>query len=266
MTGAPADEPRTRADDRGMHGETVHGRPPSDRPPPTGRRAVARAGALLVLLFVLLVAVWAGLGLLLTGPFADTLGAADQAAARWLVEHRSPALDGWTHVGSLLAETWVKIIVTAAIAAGMFVAWRSWREPFLVCGSLLLEAAVFVTVTYIVGRPRPDVPALEDVSVGTSFPSGHAAAAAAYAAVAIVIFERTRNRVIRAATVALAVATPLIVGVSRMYRGVHYLTDVVGGIALGVACVAGVYLVVRLCFDHRIRAVGARPEPPQVRR
>ncbi len=266
MTGASADEPRTRADDRDAHGETAHGRPPSERRTPIGRRDLARAAALLVLLFVLLTAVWAGLGLLLTGPLADTLGAADREAARWLVEHRSPALDGWTHVGSLLAETWVKIIVTAAIAAGMFVAWRSWREPFLVCCSLLLEAAVFVTVTYIVSRPRPDVPTLEDVSVGTSFPSGHAAAAAAYAAVAIVIFERTRNRGIRAATVALAVVTPLVVGVSRMYRGVHYLTDVIGGICLGIACVAGVYLVVRLCFDHRSHAGGARPEPPQVRR
>ena len=265
MTGASADDPRTRADDRGGHGEAAHRRPPSGGRTRISRRALVRAAAMLALLFVLLTAVWACLGVLVTGPLADTLGAADREAARWLVERRTPALDGWTHVGSLLAETWIKIIVTIAIAAGMLVAWRSWREPFLVCCSLLLEAAVFVTVTYIVSRPRPDVPTLEDVSVGTSFPSGHAAAAAAYAAVAIVIFERTRNRGIRAATIALAVAIPLVVGVSRMYRGVHYLTDVVAGIGLGVACVAGVYLVVRTCFDQPGHAVGARHEPRRVR-
>ena len=39
------------------------------------------------------------------------------------------------------------------------------------------------------------------------------------------------------------VAVPIIVGISRMYRGVHYLTDVIGGITLGAACVLTVYLI-----------------------
>jgi hypothetical protein len=47
----------------------------------------------------------------------------------------------------------------------MPIAWRSWREPFLVCFSLILEAAVFITVTGIVGRPHPDVAQLDQVSV-----------------------------------------------------------------------------------------------------
>lgn len=102
---------------------------------------------------------------------------------------------------------------------------------------------MFITVTWLVARPRPDVPALDEVSVGTSFPSGHAAAAAAYGAIAIVIFEHTRSTWIRTITVALVVAVPVIVGFSRMYRGVHYLTDVIGGIALGAICVLAVYLV-----------------------
>ena len=135
------------------------------------------------------------------------------------------------------ADTGVKIIVTAIIAVVMFIVWRSWREPFLICFALILEASVFITVTAIVGRPRPGChpPSMRCPS-DTSFPSGHAAAAAAYCAIAIVIFEHTRNLWIRTITVILAVAVPLIVGISRMYRGVHYLTDVIAGIALGVRC------------------------------
>jgi len=221
------------------------------------------------LAYLALTAVWAGLGLLLTGPLAGTwVGPLDRDVAGWLVGRRTPLLDGWSQVGSMLAETMVKVIVTAVIAVVMLLVWRSWREPFLVGVALIMEAAVFITVTTLVARPRPDVPALEEVSVGTSFPSGHAAAAAAYGAVTIVIFERTRNVWVRTITIALVVAVPVIVGISRMYRGVHYLTDVIGGIMLGAACVLTVYLIAPPAGPRHRRAGRAAdvPDPQPVDR
>jgi membrane-associated phospholipid phosphatase len=213
------------------------------------------AAVLLVIAYLGLTALWAGLGFLVTKPLADTwVGAMDQTVATGLVEQRTSTLDAWSRVGTMLADTRVKIIVTAVLASAMFLAWRSWREPLLICCALILEAAVFITVTGLVGRPRPDVAALDEVSVGTSFPSGHAAAAAAYSAIAIVIFERTRNRWIRAITVLTAVAVPLIVGIGRMYRGVHYLTDVIAGTALGVACVVATYVILRCLLVRGSRA------------
>jgi membrane-associated phospholipid phosphatase len=109
---------------------------------------------------------------------------------------------------------------------------------------------------------RPARPGVRD----TSFPSGHAAAAAAYSAIAIVIFERTRNRWAHTFTVLVAVGLPVIVGICRMYRGVHYLTDVIAGIPLGVACVVAVYVVVRRCFqrpgsDRHRSTPGQSPRP-----
>jgi undecaprenyl-diphosphatase len=206
---------------------------------------------LLVIGYLGLTAIWAGLGVLLTGPLADSwVGTVDQDVAGWLVARRTPELDDWSRIGTMLAETRVKIIATAVIAVIMLVGWRSWREPLLICLALVLEAAVFITVTGIVGRPRPGVAALDQVSVDTSFPSGHAAAAAAYCAIAIVIFQRTRNGWVRVISVVLAVAVPVIVGICRMYRGVHYLTDVTAGIVLGLACVVAVYAIVRRCLQR----------------
>ncbi len=210
------------------------------------RRGLVFAAVLLLSAYLGLTAIWAGLGLLVTGPLADSwMGTVDQDVTGWLVANRTPVLDDWSRLGTMPADTRVKIIATAIIAAVMLIGWRSWREPFLVCFALILEAAVFITVTGIVGRPRPDVAQLDQVSVDTSFPSGHAAAAAAYCAIAIVIFERTRNRWLRTITVLVAVGLPVIVGICRMYRGVHYLTDVIAGIALGVACVVAVYAIIR---------------------
>ena len=76
--------------------------------------AVRRAGVLLLLAFVGLTAVWAGLGLLLTGPLAGgRLTTVDQDVARWFVGHRTPALDVWSGYGAMPAETMVKVVVTA---------------------------------------------------------------------------------------------------------------------------------------------------------
>jgi membrane-associated phospholipid phosphatase len=249
MTSMPSKDPTARARDRtgvAVPRDRRSLRCP-DRPATQfSRRGLTSAAVLLVIAYLGLTALWAGLGFLVTGPLADTwVGTMDQTVATGLVEQRTPTLDAWSRAGTMLADTRVKIIVTAVLAAAMFLAWRSWREPLLICCALILEAAVFITVTGLVGRPRPDVAALDDVSVGTSFPSGHAAAAAAYSAIAVVIFERTRNRWIRAITVLTAIAVPLIVGIGRMYRGVHYLTDVIAGIPLGVVCVAATYVLLR---------------------
>jgi undecaprenyl-diphosphatase len=224
------------------------------------------AAALLLIAYLGLTAIWAGLGLLVTGPLADSwVSTIDQDVSGWVAANRTPVLDDWSRIGTMPADTRVKIIATAIIAAVMLIGWRSWREPLLIAVALSLEAAVFITVTGIVGRPRPDVDQLDQVSVGTSFPSGHAAAAAAYCAIAIVIFQRTRNRWVRAIAVLIAVGLPVIVGICRMYRGVHYLTDVIAGIALGVACVIAVYAIIRRCLpapgSEARSAPGQSPRP-----
>jgi len=189
--------------------------------------------------YVALVGVWTAIGFLLTGPLDHTVVVrSDRHVAAWFAGHRTTNLNTMTVWGSGLAETLVKIAVTAVLALLMYLAWRRWVEPLLLALSLILEAATFITVTWIVGRPRPDVVRLEGSPVGSSFPSGHVAAAAAYGAIAVIVFWHTRNRVARALTVVLTVAVPVIVGLSRMYRGMHFLSDVIAGMILGAVSVA----------------------------
>ncbi len=222
-------------------------------------RGVGPTAAELLVGYVVLTGLWVGLGLLLTGPFGSgALVDFDQDVATWFVDQRTPTLDTWANFGAMLADTLVKIIVTAVIAVIMFALWRSLREPLMVALALVLEASVFITTTWIVGRNRPDVERLEESPVGSSFPSGHVAAAAAYAAVAIVIFERTRNVWIRGVTVVVVVALPIVVGIARMYQGMHFFTDVVAGVILGAASVIVVYLIFRPGRDQRIASTTQR--------
>jgi undecaprenyl-diphosphatase len=186
-----------------------------------------------------LTVVWIGLGALLTGPLAGgVIVRADERVAHWMVAQRTPT---WNHItvwGSLLAETTTKVAVTALLALVFLWLWRRWFEPVFLVVSLAIEASAFIVVTAVVGRHRPDVPRLDGSPVGSSFPSGHTAAAAAYAAIAVIVFWHTRNRWARVAVVIVTAVVPVIVGLSRMYRGMHFLSDTLAGAVLGFAAVA----------------------------
>jgi membrane-associated phospholipid phosphatase len=197
-------------------------------------------------LYAAFTAVWATVGWLLTHPLKKSwIVHNDESISRWFVGHRTPRLNSLTFIGSMLADTFVKIAVTALVAIAMLVVWKRWLEPLLVAVSLVLEALTFITVTALVGRPRPDVPHLDTSAVGTSYPSGHTAAAVVYSAIVVVIFWHTRRRWIRVLAVVVAVVLPVLVGLSRLYRGMHFFTDVVFGALLGGAAVVATMIVLR---------------------
>ncbi len=199
-----------------------------------------------------LVAVWFTLGKIVVNSSAIT--ALDQSVADWFVDQRTPDLDTASEWGSGLADTFVKIGVTALMAIAMRLAWKRWREPLMMVVPLVLEAAAFITVTYLIARPRPE-DGLESSPVNSSFPSGHVAAAAAYSALVIIVFWHTRKMWIRALVIVVSVVVPVVVALSRMYRGMHFLSDVIAGAALGVAAVALSWWMIRRAVH---RTEGAR--------
>jgi undecaprenyl-diphosphatase len=147
---------------------------------------------------------------------------------------RRVARDLW---GAFIANTPVKIALSLVVAGLVTWRFRRWHEALMVAVPLIFEATAFVVISFIVGRPRPPVERLLDSPVDTSFPSGHVAAATVYAAFAVIVFWHTRAVWARAIVAVVVVAAPLVVGWARMYQGMHYLTDVTAGIALGVTSV-----------------------------
>lgn len=176
-------------------------------------------------------------GWLITGPFDDNpIVRADDRVQDWFVASRTALWTDLTWWGSMLADTFVKIAATAIIAGVLLAVWKRWFEPAVLAISLILEASAFISITFLVGRPRPDDP-LEASPVDSSFPSGHTAAAMAYGALAVIVFWHTRKWWARTAIVVVTAVVPIIAGVSRMYRGMHHLSDVVAGLLLGALSV-----------------------------
>jgi membrane-associated phospholipid phosphatase len=189
-------------------------------------------------LIVPVIAIAAGmvlLGLLVTHVLAQSwVGSADLSADRDLAAHRTGALVTATAVFTRLASTPVVIALTGLAAVAFRLAYHRWREAAFVVCAVAGETLIFLLTTLLVHRDRPPVTHLDAAPPTSDFPSGHTAASVClWGAVAAVILLRHRRPLLRAAVVAVAVLMPLLVGTSRIYRGMHFPTDVLAGLLLG---------------------------------
>lgn len=201
---------------------------------PLGRTQWVQLGIALVAV----ITAFSFVGYLYTDVFApNVVTELDVEIAESLADDRSEAENDRAHWGAFLADTPVKIGASVLIAAAMLWVWRRWHEVVFMGLTLIFEATAFIITTWIVGRPRPDVERLLESPVNTSFPSGHVAAATVYAALAIIVFWHTRSTVARGVASLLAVMIPLIVGWARLHQGMHFFSDVVAGVVLGIVSV-----------------------------
>jgi membrane-associated phospholipid phosphatase len=199
---------------------------------------------------ILLVGVLVGL-LLAKVASHGAVGRADTQVDRWFAAHRTNDLNRTTHYVGHAAETPTIAALAVLTVAGAALAWRRWREPMLVAVAVAGEVGIFLVVTMLVDRQRPPVAHLDEAPPTSSFPSGHTAATIAlWGALAVLASERARSAVVRGLFLTLAVVLPLLVASSRMYRGMHFLTDVLGGVLLGTLWLLATVRGIRLGVAH----------------
>jgi len=224
-----------------------------------GRPAIA-AGAALVGGYVTVTAGMLVLGLIMVKALMDHgVGTFDSAITDWLVARRS---DGWndvTRYATYLANT-EPVVAIAAVVTAVLLILRRWREAIFLVSALVIEITAFLSVNYLVDRPRPDVERLNATPSTGSFPSGHAAASLVlWVAIALIVAVLTTSVVARIVAW-LPVATLVwIVPLARVYRGMHHSTDVLVGLLLGVAALVVGILVARTWAAAVARRHGGAP-------
>ena len=210
-------------------------------------RSIARDVAWLLIPAACLVAVMVGLGYLVTEVLPSTaIGKWDAEVPRRLVEYRQQDGVSESKLITSLSET-PTIVALTALAAAVF-RWKfgRWRESLVVIYAVVGETGIFMATTLLIDRPRPNVPKLDAAPPTSSFPSGHTAAAVCfYGAIAAIIIWHTRHRWIKVVAVVVCAAVPLTIGGSRVYRGMHYPTDVLVGGLLGAIWLTVVLVYVR---------------------
>lgn len=184
----------------------------------------------------------------------------DQAVLDWMVDHRT---DAWTAVmkavttlGNTVTLT-VIVVAVSAVLAGL----RQWRLAALVGFGSLAAGAVMVGLKNLFERERPPLPdRLLELST-YSFPSGHAmSSTVVYGLIAVAMYQCSGW--VRAHRWVLAAAPLLVgaIGITRIYLGVHWMTDVLAGWAFGAIYVAVLsWLVLR---KVPAEPPGSRAAPP----
>ena len=190
-------------------------------------------------------------GVLVHTPLGDGIEEADVEASQWFEAERTVELTEFSEAASDFGGT-VPVIATVAVLSVLFALWfKRWRESATLISALGLEALVFVTVSTLIGRSRPPIEQLDVSPPTASFPSGHTGAAAAlYLTLAVFVWWRTENVIARAGAALAAVALPLSVAISRNYRGMHFVSDVVVGLLLGAAAAIAAIKIVEMASER----------------
>lgn len=191
---------------------------------------------LLVAAAIVVLAVWFIIGETLTRVLGDDwVGRTDRSLSRWFARTRTGELNTVTQIVTYLSETITVTIVGSIVFVAARIVWKRWREPLFLLAAVTGEVVIFLGLTLLVDRNRPKVDHLDIAPPTSSFPSGHTAAAVVlYGALFIIASDRVRSATVVKLAAAGAVLIPIIVGVSRLYRGMHFPTDVLAGAALGV--------------------------------
>lgn len=161
---------------------------------------------------------------------------------------RTPAADTaitlFTDLGSAQVLPWLVAVVTIALA----LRWRQWTPVVLMSAAVTGSVLMTVAGKSAVGRTRPAlVDAVPPYESSASFPSGHALNAVVVAGVvAYLLVRRQRRAWARATTLGAAGSFAFTMGMSRVYLGHHWLTDVLVAWTLGLAWLTVVVVVHRL--------------------
>jgi undecaprenyl-diphosphatase len=213
-------EPEARADLKPAQPESSAGSPV---------RQYGRTAAAVVVAWVLIVGIIVGLGELITKDGnGNVLG--DRTIPHWFAAHRTSGWTQWSLIFTTLGATQAILIVALATCVVFLAITRRWRPVVFVAVLMFGELATFLVAAAVVKRPRPDVTQLDQHLPTSAYPSGHEAATCClYIAIAILVIGHARGWW-RWLFLVPAIAMPVLVALSRVYRGEHHPTDLLASL------------------------------------
>ncbi len=211
--------------------------------------------ARMVVVFAVLTGVFTAAGLAVVEWFAPTsLGQSEEDLSIELEEARTPTWNTLADLASIPSDTFVKIGLIAVLALVLPPVFKRWHDWTFLVSVLLLEVSVYGLSSYLVGRPRPPVERLSSAPT-ESFPSGHMAAAVAfYFGVALVISWHNDSTLVRAIAYGFAVVVSVGMFLSRLYLGMHYVSDLIAGIILGALAIFATHRLLEQSLAEKRRA------------
>jgi undecaprenyl-diphosphatase len=169
----------------------------------------------------------------------------DESVIRWFDGLRSPLLNEIMLEVTTLGNALVLVVVVGVASIFLWLTHHRWSVYVLLAG-VLGGQIVNNILKAIFARDRPDIIEWVDSVSSPSFPSGHAMSAfIAYGSVAYIVGRLEPTLRMRVSTWAIAALLIVAIGVSRIYLGVHYPSDVIAGFLAGLAWIGFVAASIR---------------------
>ncbi len=215
-------------------------------------RALTRDRRLVTAAAVTLLAVASAIGLLDGVLEGGDLAAYDPAVSAATLELRSPAMTVVARVLTFLGSAAALVPLTLLLMGGLLLR-RRWSAAVVVLTGMSASLLLTIAVKGLIGRDRPPaVDVLGPQSTGYAFPSGHTLNATVFVGlVAALLLMWLRRPWVRAVAVIGCAVVAVGVGLSRVYLGYHWLTDVMAGWSLGLAVLGTVLMATLLVTRDR---------------
>jgi len=177
----------------------------------------------------------------------------DVAVGEWGQRHASGFTDAVLEAITLFGSPGTVVVMAIALALAETARTHSrWVIPYVfvvVAGNGLITT----TIKHVADRVRPELNPIAE-TLGPSFPSGHSSWAAAFFACAALLLGRGRSRRTRIVLAGLGAGIAVAIAATRVLLGVHWLSDVIAGLALGWAWCAACTIAFARAGAFRLRA------------
>jgi undecaprenyl-diphosphatase len=179
----------------------------------------------------------------------------DASVAQWGADHASSVSERGLTLITQLGETWLVCVLAIVLSVVAFLRQRNRWIPVFLLTVLVGQWLLTNGIKQLLDRVRPTLNPIAE-TLGPSFPSGHTTAAAAFFAAAALVLGRGVRPQGRAVLAGAAAGIAVAVACSRIFLGVHWLTDTIAGLFLGWAWFAAC----SVAFGGRFLRFGAAAE------
>lgn len=160
----------------------------------------------------------------------------DTTVYNWIAKWQSNPMTQIAKIVTMLGSAAVLITIAALALLG-----KDRKLGILISINLIIISIANYTIKWLIQRPRPEESLRLVTEHGFSFPSGHSMVSMAFYGLLIyILWERVKNRYWKYAICTGLAILIMLIGISRIYLGVHYATDVMGGFLISIVYLIGI--------------------------
>ncbi len=162
------------------------------------------------------------------------LASIDEKITNYVISYRSTELTNYFIPITRLGDAKGYILVLLIGALIYFLRFKNWKHIAQTAFILVFSSLLNIMLKTIINRPRPDDIEYLVMAKGLSYPSGHAMAAASFYGFLIYLFWKAKlHLTVKIASIFLLACLILSIGISRVYLGVHFPSDIIAGYVAG---------------------------------